>query len=79
VADLSQIQEHADVVDANGNYVGTVDHVDGNRIKLTRQDSPDGQHHYIDANQVESVEDGTVTLSSDYDADSASEFENEEM
>ena len=29
-----------------GGHVGTVDHVDGDRIKLTRKDSKDGQHHY---------------------------------
>jgi hypothetical protein len=69
MADLSMVQEHADVIDADGNHVGTVDHVEGNRIKLTRKDSPDGEHHYIDADHVESVDGDTVTLSEDYTAE----------
>lgn len=67
MTDLSQIQEHAEVIDADGNHVGTVDHVDGDRIKLTRKGSPDGEHHYIDAAQIDTVEDGTVRLSAGYD------------
>ena len=67
MTDLSQIEEHADVVDVNGNHVGTVDHVDGNRIKLTRKDSSDGHHHYIDSGLVAGVENGVVRLSANAD------------
>lgn len=40
------IQDHMEVVDARGMHVGTVDHLEGDRIKLARDDSPDNRHHY---------------------------------
>lgn len=67
--DATQIQEHAEVIGADGVHVGTVDKVDGDRIKLTKDDSPqteDGQgakHHYVSLGLVAEVEDGTVRLS----------------
>ncbi|PYE51206.1 DUF2171 domain-containing protein [Deinococcus yavapaiensis] len=48
---------------AKGVHVGTVDKVEGSFIKLTRNDSPDGQHHYIPMTWVESVDDKAVYLS----------------
>ena len=58
-----QIREHMEVVGSDGNHVGTVDHLEGeDRIKLTRDDSADGQHHYIPTAWVEKV-DETVHLS----------------
>ena len=69
MVDVSQIKEHAEVVGANGVHVGTVDHVDGDRIKLTKNDSPqtqDGQgakHHYLPLGLVAEVEGDTVRLS----------------
>lgn len=53
----SQIKEHMDVVCSKGGKVGKVDHVEGNRIKLTKNDSPDGQHHYVPASLVAQVDD----------------------
>ena len=44
MADLSQVREHAEVIGADGVHVGTVDHVDGDRIKLTKKDSGEGSH-----------------------------------
>ncbi len=69
MVDATQIQEHATVIGADGVHVGTVDHVDGDRIKLTKNDSPsteDGQgqkHHYLPLGLVAEIEDGTVRLS----------------
>ena len=69
MVDATQIQEHAEVIGADGVHVGTVDKVDGDRIKLTKDDSPsteDGQgqkHHYIPLGLVAEVEEGTVRLS----------------
>ena len=58
-----QIREHMEVVGSDGNHIGTVDHLEGeDRIKLTRDDSADGQHHYIPTSWVEKV-DETVHLS----------------
>ncbi len=80
MADLSQIQEHAEVIGADGVHVGTVDKVEGNRIKLTKKDSGqgshEGHHHYISGGLVASVEDGSVRLSAN--ADVAITFEEEE-
>ena len=59
-----QIAKHQEVVDADGQHVGTVDHVDGDRIKLTRQDSADGEHHYVALSEVAGIESGRVRLSS---------------
>lgn len=69
MVDVSQIQEHAEVIGADGTHVGTVDHVEGDRIKLTKNDSPqtqDGQgakHHYVSIGLVADIEDGKVRLS----------------
>ena len=40
----------------SGKKVGVVDHVQGNAIKLTKKDSPDGQHHFIPVGWVERVD-----------------------
>ncbi|WP_165227546.1 DUF2171 domain-containing protein [Aquisphaera insulae] len=59
------IREHADVYASCGTKVGTVDHVEGDTIKLTRSGSPDGQHHRIPLSWVKSV-DGGVHLDRDH-------------
>ena len=54
----SQIREHMEVVGSDGKHVGTVDKVEGDRIKLTKQDDPDGtaqHHHYLPVSSVGSV------------------------
>jgi hypothetical protein len=57
-----RIKEHMDVADSTGRHVGTVDSVDDSRIKLTRSDSSDGAHHYVDIDSVETIEDNRLTL-----------------
>ena len=52
----NDIREHMDVIGSCGNKLGVVDHVEGNSIKLTRNDSPDGVHHYIPMNWVARVD-----------------------
>lgn len=42
MTDLSQIKEHMEVIGADGVHLGTVDKVEGDRIKLTKADS--GSH-----------------------------------
>lgn len=59
----SAIKEHMHVIGADGVHIGTVDHLDGERIKLTRADSGDGRHHYLPAGLVASVDGDTVRLS----------------
>ena len=59
----SKIQEHMDVVGSDGRHVGTVDSVEGNRIKLTKNDSEaQGHHHYIPQDWIQSVEQHAIRL-----------------
>ena len=57
-----RIKEHMEVADCNGRHIGTVDEVEGDRIKLTRSDSSDNTHHYLDVAQVERIDDNRVYL-----------------
>ncbi len=60
-----QIREHMEVVGSDGRHVGTVDHVDGNRIKLTKRDDPDGSgqhHHYLPMTYVGAIDGNRVKL-----------------
>ena len=46
----AEIKAHMAVVGSDGGYVGTVDKVEDDRIKLTKEDDPDGSglhHHYL--------------------------------
>lgn len=54
--------EHMQVKDKNGEYVGTVDHIEGDQLKLTKSGSHDGQHHYVPLSNVESMDDVAVYL-----------------
>ena len=55
--DSSQIREHQEVVGSDGQHVGTVDHIDGKSIKLTRKDrEAQGQHHWMPLALVGSVD-----------------------
>ena len=61
--DTSQIKEHMEVVGSDGEHVGIVDHLDGDRIKLTHHDSnADGSHHFLPLTTIASVGE-FVTLS----------------
>jgi len=64
---MNEIKEHMEVIGADGVHVGTVDKVEGNRIKLTKMDSGEGSHkghhHYIDRGLVAGVEGSKVRLS----------------
>jgi hypothetical protein len=54
--DASGIREDMEVRGADGSLVGIVDGVEGERIKLTRKDSADGEHHYVELSGVERVD-----------------------
>ena len=56
------ICEHMEVVDANGQHVGIVEKVEGDRIKLIKSDALDPQHLFLDKSQVARVEDNKVKL-----------------
>jgi hypothetical protein len=80
VIDHSKIKEHAEIIGADGAHVGTVDRVEGNRIKLTKSDSGEGSHeghhHYLDISLVAEVEGEVIRLSAN--ADVAITFEEED-
>ncbi len=50
------VKERMDVIASGGKKVGVVDHVEGDAIKLTRNGSPDGQHHFIPLDWIERVD-----------------------
>lgn len=60
---VSQIQEHMEVKGSDGKHVGTVDHMENGRIKLTKSDpASGGQHRYLDLSLVDDIKDGAVCL-----------------
>ena len=59
---VGSIKEHMQVFGSDDQPVGTVDKVRGDRIILTKSDSPDGQHHSINSAMVDRVEGDRVIL-----------------
>ena len=70
MTDLSEIREHMEVVGADGVHVGTVDKVEGDRIKLIKADSGSHQdhHHYLSQGLIAAVEGDRIRLSANGDA-----------
>ena len=59
---LTKVEEHMEVLGSDGEHVGTVDKVRGDRILLTKNDKDAGGHHHaIPSRWIQSVED-KVTL-----------------
>ncbi len=59
----ANIREHMKVIGSDKQPVGTVDHIEGNRIKLGKNDPlANGQHHYIPTDWIERVEGDQVSL-----------------
>jgi len=77
---IEDIREHMEVIGADGVHVGTVDRVEGDRIKLTKKDSGEGghegHHHFISRGLIADVEGDQVRLSAN--ADVAVSFEEEQ-
>ena len=73
------IREHMQVIGADGVHIGTVDRLEGNRIKLTKADSGEGSHrghhHFLPTSLVAEVEGDRFRLSAN--ADVAVRFEEE--
>jgi hypothetical protein len=55
MVDQNKIREHMPVVCSNNGQFATVDHMDGDSIKLTKDDQ--GQHHWIPMSWVTKVDD----------------------
>jgi len=81
MAGLDDVKEGMEVIGADGVHVGTVDRLDGDRIKLTRKDSGqgshEGHHHFLAKGLVAEVEGDKVRLSTKGDV-AVSLFEEEE-
>ena len=50
------IREHMDVIGSDGKKVGTVDHIQGSEIKLTKSADAEGKHHLIPLGWVAKVD-----------------------
>ena len=77
---FEDIREHMEVIGADGVHLGTVDRVEGDRIKLTRPDSGmahEEHHHFIPRGLVATVEEDRVRLSANADV-AADLFEQEQ-
>lgn len=59
----ANIREYMEVVGSDGKHVGSVDRIEGDRIKLTKSDAfANGQHHYVPFEAVDRVETKRVRL-----------------
>ncbi|MFA4892287.1 DUF2171 domain-containing protein [Brevundimonas sp.] len=67
MVDPSQIREHLEVVGSDGEHVGRVDHVIGDRIELAKLDLAGGfKHHLIPVSWVGHVDEHVhLTLTRD--------------
>jgi hypothetical protein len=77
---FEDVREHMNVIGADGAHIGTVDRIEGNRIKLIRADSGiahEEHHHFIPRGLVAEVEGDTVRLTARGDV-VADLFEQEE-
>jgi len=68
---MKEIKEHMEIIGADGVHIGTVDKIEGGRIKLTKKDSGEGSHkghhHFIEKRLVADVEGDKVRLSANAD------------
>ena len=77
---FEDIREHMEVIGADGVHLGTVDRIEGDRIKLIRAASGVGHeehHHFIPRGLVAEVEGDKVRLSANGDV-AADLFEQEQ-
>lgn len=75
---FEDIKEHMEVIGADGVHIGTVDRIEGDRIKLAKAEnlgSHQSHHHFISRGLVAEVEGDKVRLSAN--ADVAVTFEEE--
>jgi hypothetical protein len=67
---VADIREHMKIIGKDGAHVGTVDRVEGTRIKIKKDSSAGHQdhHHFIERQLVGAVEGDIVKLSVNADA-----------
>lgn len=80
MAGIDEVKEGMEVIGADGVHVGTIDRIEGDKIKLTKKDSGqgshEGHHHFLSRGLIAGVEGEQVRLSAN--ADVAVSFEEEE-
>ncbi|WP_267388720.1 DUF2171 domain-containing protein [Sphingomonas sp. GC_Shp_3] len=60
---LTKVEEHMDVIGSDGEHIGTVDKVRGDRILLTKNDpAAGGHHHSIPSRWIDSVDGKQITV-----------------
>ena len=71
MAGFDDVKEGMEVIGADGVHIGTVDRIEGDRIKLTKKDSGqgshEGHHHFLSRGLVAEVEGDRVRLSANAD------------
>lgn len=81
MAASDDIREGMEVIGADGVHIGTIDRIEGDRIKLTKKDSGqgshEGHHHFLAKGLVAEVEGDQVRLSANADV-AVGLFEEEE-
>jgi hypothetical protein len=79
MTNTSAVREHMEVIGADDVHVGTVDRLEGDRIKLAKKDSGqgshEGHHHYISTALIADIEGNRIRLSAN--ANVAVAFEEE--
>jgi len=65
MSNLDLVKKHMEIIGADGVHVGTVDAIEGDRIKLIKTDSGPhaGHRHYLSGGLVAEVEGNKVRLS----------------
>ncbi|QJW92627.1 DUF2171 domain-containing protein [Frigoriglobus tundricola] len=55
-AGVAGIRQHMDVIASCGKTIGVVDRVEGSAIKLTKDSTGDGMHHFLPTSMVDHVD-----------------------
>ena len=58
MVNAGQIKEQMEVKGSDGKHIGTVDGIEGQRVRL----ASGGMYHYIELDMVDSIKDGAVRL-----------------
>jgi hypothetical protein len=58
MVNAEQIKGQMEVQGSDGKHIGTVDGIEGQRVRL----ASGGMYHYIDLDMVDTIKDGTVRL-----------------
>lgn len=55
-AGVAGIREHMEIFASCGTKMGRVDHVEGSAIKMTKDSTNDGEHHFLPLSMVDHVD-----------------------